>query len=471
MCRVFPNRSMAAVLRLGLAGFALLPAIVRSHDLPTDRERLAVAGPFAVRGWGVAHAGSPYQLGQVMDAPPLRPGALTRLEDGSGYRVVLTGPDRADGVGPMVPYRWESSLPGDIRLTLEADDEVLARDWWESSRTVGLACGEFHTLFLKRDGTVRAQGWNGAGQATVPHDLREVVAVAAGMDHSLAVRADGRVVGWGRSDAGQITIPEAANHGFVAAAGGVLHSVLLRSDGTVEILNPAFLPAPSAGMTLTGLVAVAAGAAHSLALTRSGRVLAWGPAPDGITRVPDDAAPAVAIAAGAHFSLALRADGRVLAWGDGRYGQTDIPDSATNVVAIAAGSYHAVALRTDGTLVAWGDGSQGQTTVPGALTGGVAVAAGGFHTQVLTRELPPLGLPQPGVDGLDVELHLPAGQAWEIQFTDDWHHWEPVRRGVARFGAWTARLPCLNASHGAFRLRPMPIADAPPLSENRSLEP
>lgn len=462
---------MAAWLAIGLGGFGSLPPAGRAAVPSADAWWLALSGPFAVRGWGVPPATSPYRLGQVLNPPAVRAGELTRLEGDAGYRLVLTGPARPDASLPLVPFVWEPALPDGTRLILQADDEDMARDWWESSRTVGLACGEFHTLLLKRDGTVRAHGWNGAGQTTVPSDLREVVAVAAGMDHSIAIRADGRAVAWGRSDAGQTAIPERLNHGFIAAAGGLAHSLLLRGDGTVEILNPAFLPEPAAEVRLTGIVAVAAGVAHSLALTATGRVLAWGPAPPEITRVPDAAMPAVAIAAGGHFSLALRPDGSVIAWGDGRYGQTGVPESATRIVGIAAGSYHAVAWRADGTLVTWGDDSQGQAAVPESTGHVAAAAAGGFHTQILVREQPPLGHPRLHDTGVDVAIHLPAGQAWEIDFSDNWRHWELAGRGVARFGAWTARLPIVNPSHGAYRLRAVPYPGASTIFKPASLNP
>src|SRR5207237_7471250 len=62
-----------------------------------------------------------------------------------------------------------------------------------------VAAGEYHSLALKRDGTVVAWGCgaNTPGQCSVPSGLSGVTAIAAGTDQSLAVRSDGTVVACG----------------------------------------------------------------------------------------------------------------------------------------------------------------------------------------------------------------------------------------------------------------------------------
>jgi len=206
----------------------------------------------------------------------------------------------------------------------------------------------------------------------------------------------------------------------LAVAGGMVHSLVLRADGTpVGCGAGTFVADPpdyvNCGQALTpadatNVVAIAAGGPglHSLALRADGTVLGWGHNAYGqATGVPNWVSPevstglvmvagqvltnAVAIAAGGMHSLALRADGTILGWGDDWYGQSTPPPSLTNVVAIAAGELYSLALRADGTVVGWGAGTTnsgswpdfGQASIPAAATNVVAIAAGGDHSLAL----------------------------------------------------------------------------------------
>ena len=71
------------------------------------------------------------------------------------------------------------------------------------SGVTAVAAGGWHNLALKSDGTVVGWGDNGAGQATPPAGLTDVIAIAAGFLHSLALNSDGTVVGWGSNLHGQ----------------------------------------------------------------------------------------------------------------------------------------------------------------------------------------------------------------------------------------------------------------------------
>jgi alpha-tubulin suppressor-like RCC1 family protein len=69
-----------------------------------------------------------------------------------------------------------------------------------ASGVTAVAAGYFHSLALKRDGTVVAWGCGGStdsGQCGVPSGLSGVTAVAAGNVNSLALKGDGTVVAWG----------------------------------------------------------------------------------------------------------------------------------------------------------------------------------------------------------------------------------------------------------------------------------
>ena len=108
-----------------------------------------------------------------------------------------------------------------------------------------------------------------AGQANPPFGLSNVIGLAAGIYHSLAVRRDGSVVAWGDDSAGQCDVPAGLSN-VVAVAGGDAHSLALRSDGSLvawgsdangQCSFPTWL-----GDTEGDVVAIGAGAYHSLAL-------------------------------------------------------------------------------------------------------------------------------------------------------------------------------------------------------------
>ena len=226
--------------------------------------------------------------------------------------------------------------------------------------------------------------------------LTGVTAIAAGEIHSLALKSDGTVWAWGSNDANQLGL-----------GGG---NVPLVQVTPVQVLGS------------SGVVAIAAGARHSLALKSDGTVWMWGD----ITPLSDVATPVqvpgtdgvgvltgvVAIAGGHARSIALLADGTLRAWGLSNNGQLGNGGAFTtsvvavsglsNVVALAPGSLsdHMLAVKSDGTVWAWGsnsfgqlgDGTAGSATsrsvpavVPG-LSGVVAVAAGQQHSVALKAD-------------------------------------------------------------------------------------
>ena len=74
-----------------------------------------------------------------------------------------------------------------------------------------IALGQFHELYLKKDGSVWASGYGVAAMApfeTVPTGLGKVmdgvVEIAGGQSHSIALKKDGTVWTWGENDLGQL---------------------------------------------------------------------------------------------------------------------------------------------------------------------------------------------------------------------------------------------------------------------------
>jgi alpha-tubulin suppressor-like RCC1 family protein len=246
---------------------------------------------------------------------------------------------------------------------------------------------------------VVAWGDNSGGQTNVPAGLNNVVAVAGGDLHTIAVRTNGTLVAWGDNSEGQSKIPPHLPP-VVFLAAGAGHNLAIGANGSLwawggDASGQCNIPSSATNQPL----AVSAGDAHSLALLADGTVIPWGDDTYGQTDLPDvltpvyywwggswpnpNWVPALAIAAGRNHNLAVLDNGTLIGWGDNSYGQINIPADLTNATAVAGGYLHSVGLRADGTVVAWGDDTYGQTNVPPGLTNVIAVAAGDFHTVAL----------------------------------------------------------------------------------------
>lgn len=258
--------------------------------------------------------------------------------------------------------------------------------------------------------------------------------LAAGGSHSLALRSEGAIFSWGYNTKGQlgnsystntmqIPIRPAAVSGAISVAAGASHSLVLKSDGSMQAwgsnsggqlgnANTTDSLDPLTVQVLTsGVSAIAAGSAHSLAL-KGGIVYAWGSnsngqlglgstqyytVPQAVTKLSGNVT-AIATSADANFSLALKSDGTVWAWGNNDYGQlgngitlsnsyyyyysnsvySSVPVQVaglSGIIAIAAGGNHALALRSDGVVFAWGNNDSCELGYLNATSGTTCVAS------------------------------------------------------------------------------------------------
>lgn len=268
-----------------------------------------------------------------------------------------------------------------------------------------IAVGGNHTIAIKTDGTLLSWGNNAYGQLgndpailfnefspVAVVNANDIVAVAAGHVHSLALKSDGTVLAWGNDSGGQL--------------------------GDNATLEDKAKPVVVSGANQ--IIAIAAGYFYSLALKSDGTLMAWGnnskgqlgdsailadkPTPVAVSGASD----IVAISAGAEHSLALKADGTMLAWGldvDGQLGDNaqfvdqllPVPvANANNIVGISAGYNHSLAFTSSGNVLAWGSDFGGQLgdnlpkvnkPTPVAVNGAnqvIAVSGGHFHSLALT---------------------------------------------------------------------------------------
>ena len=401
---------------------------------------LGLRGDGSVVAWGVNRSG---ELGDGSNSGRQSPVVVQRAGNLTGIAAISAGGTNSMAILVVGP---ETNALGGIGVVNPAVIHGLdpATD---TTGTVAMSIGNGSKFALLADGTIRAFGVNAQGQlgigttiaATTPTlvkgvggvgVLTNVVAMAAGQAHTLALRADGTVVAWGNNSVGMLgnggaggfsTVPvQVVGPGgvgvltdIVAVSAGFMHSMALKSDGTLWVWgNNAFgqlgsglvgalqtspvLVTVTGGSALNRIVSMAAGHTHSVALRSDGVVFAWGDdsseqigngvgSPEVCTGAPCVSRPLavanttgmISISARGQHNLALRNDGSVASWGADDKGQ--LGDSAalasqaslvnvagvggagllSGVNAIEAGFNHSVALG-NGLVFSWGDNSQAQ---------------------------------------------------------------------------------------------------------------
>ena len=145
------------------------------------------------------------------------------------------------------------------------------------------------------------------------------------------------------------------------ASAGMLHTVLLRSDGEAVACGSnshgqCSIPPLDERLLYSQ---VSAGDGHTVLLRSDGQAVAWGDNFFGQCSIPplDEGLLYSQVSAGDGHTVLLRSDGQAVACGSNREGQCSIPplDEGLSYSQVSAGGLHTVLLRSDGQAVAWGD--------------------------------------------------------------------------------------------------------------------
>lgn len=256
--------------------------------------------------------------------------------------------------------------------------EALERAEWRVVVTA-ISAGEYHTVYLKSNGTVVAEGSDDYRRCKVD-SWTDIIAVSAGSTHTVGLKSDGSVIAIGSDEVGQCDVN--AWQDIIAISAGREHTVGLKFDGTVVAVGN-----KSKGQcdveAWTGITALSAGALHTVGLKSDGTVIAVGNNYYGQCDV-DTWKDITAVSAGDFHTVGLKADGTVVAVGYNGYDQCKV-GWWKNVVAVSAGKSHTVGLKADGTVVVAGSKWRQQRQVY-TWTDIIAVSAGREHTVGLKRD-------------------------------------------------------------------------------------
>lgn len=234
------------------------------------------------------------------------------------------------------------------------------------------------------DGQIVVWGQQSGNGSTLlqPRSLLPFTVVSAGGLHSMALRSDGSLMGWGDDALGQSSVPPGL--GPVKAVDiGFAYSMALKPDGSVVCWGWNSHGQCSVPSGLGPVSSIAAGQSHCAVVRVNGSVACWGQNTSGQCNVPTGLQSVSVVDAGAAYTIALTSNGSLHAWGDGAY---QPPAGTGPLSTVTAGASHSAAIKLDGTIVVWGSNEFGQLNVPAGLGVVTAISAGASHTVALKAD-------------------------------------------------------------------------------------
>jgi len=281
-----------------------------------------------------------------------------------------------------------------------------------------VACVVYHTAAIKTDGTLWTWGQNTyaqLGDNTTANKSSPVTTVAGGTNwkqvacggfHTVAIKTDGTLWSWGYNTIGQLgdgtkvtkSSPVTTAGGgtnWKQVAGGNQYTAAIKTDGTLWSCGYNFFGQLGDGTTInrsspittvaggTNWKQVACGFGHTAAIKTDGTLWTWGYNPNGqlgVNTTVNKSSPVTTVAGGTNWkqvacglhTSAIKTDGTLWTWGYNTYGQlgdnTTVHKSSpvttvtggTNWKQVAGAYVHTAAIKTDGTLWSCGYNTRGQ---------------------------------------------------------------------------------------------------------------
>ena len=227
-------------------------------------------------------------------------------------------------------------------------------DWKD---IVTVAFSRYHAVGLKKDGTVvisvvDSHDLSGSGASVAySHHLsanhicrwKDIIAIAVGKYHTIGLKRDGTIVC--EPPTGDI---EKRWDDIIAISVRETRFVGLKRNGTVN-LHEAY----QEKNIWNNIVAIATSNSHTIGLQENGKVMATGSNMNGKCNV-GAWSDIVSIACGNYHTVGLKSDGTVVATGYKKRGACNV-EAWSDIIAIACGDYHTIGLKRDGTLVSAGE--------------------------------------------------------------------------------------------------------------------
>jgi alpha-tubulin suppressor-like RCC1 family protein len=281
--------------------------------------------------------------------------------DGSSYHIAAI---KTDGTLWACGYNVLGTL-GDNTITNRSSpvQTICGGTNWKQ-----VACGSYHTVAIKTDGTLWIWGYNFYGQlgdSTTTNRSSPVQTIAGGTNwkqvacgssYTAAIKTDSTLWTWGYNNKGQLG-----------------DSTIISKSSPVQTICGG-----------TNWKQVASGSYYTAAIKTDGTLWNWGYNSYGglgDSTATDRSSPVQTICGGTNWkqvacgdghTVAIKTDGTLWACGYNKHGQlgdstithrsspVQIITGGTNWKQVVCGYHHTVAIKTDGTLWNWGRNNYGQ---------------------------------------------------------------------------------------------------------------